>query len=72
MSRIYFGTDGIRGIGGPEPDHAGLHAAPRPRCRRVLKAASSAPGADRRDTRISGYMIESALEAASLPPASTC
>ena len=64
MSRQYFGTDGIRGtVGQPPitPDfvlHLG-HAVGR-----VLKASEARPTVlIGKDTRISGYMIESALEA---------
>ncbi len=64
MSRRYFGTDGIRGtVGTPPitPDfmlHLG-HAVGR-----VLKLSSARPAVViGKDTRISGYMIESALEA---------
>ena len=64
MSRTYFGTDGIRGTVGAAADHARLRAA---------AGARRGPGAARRpssgptvligkDTRISGYMLESALE----------
>ena len=63
-SRQYFGTDGIRGtVGQPPitPDfvlHLG-HAVGR-----VLKASEARPTVlIGKDTRISGYMIESALEA---------
>ena len=63
-SRKYFGTDGIRGTVGQSPItpdfilHLG-HAVGR-----VLKASEARPTVlIGKDTRISGYMIESALEA---------
>ena len=63
-SRTYFGTDGIRGTVGQTPItpdfilHLG-HAVGR-----VLKATEAKPTVlIGKDTRISGYMIESALEA---------
>jgi len=64
MSRRFFGTDGIRGTVGQSPItpdfmlHLG-HAVGR-----VLKRESQRPTVlIGKDTRISGYMIESALEA---------
>jgi len=64
MSRQYFGTDGIRGTVGQAPItpdfmlHLG-HAVGR-----VLRERSSKPSVlIGKDTRISGYMLESALEA---------
>ena len=64
MSRTYFGTDGIRGTVGTAPItpdfmlHLG-HAVGQ-----VLKAGERRPTVlIGKDTRISGYMIESALEA---------
>ncbi|MBU1215502.1 MAG: phosphoglucosamine mutase [Gammaproteobacteria bacterium] len=68
MSRKYFGTDGVRGKVGEHPItpqfvmHLGYAAG------KVLAKAEHSPG-DRpavligKDTRISGYMLESALEA---------
>ena len=63
-NRTYFGTDGIRGTVGQTPItpdfilHLG-HAVGR-----VLKATEAKPTVlIGKDTRISGYMIESALEA---------
>ncbi|MFT3955271.1 MAG: phosphoglucosamine mutase [Piscinibacter sp.] len=64
MSRTYFGTDGIRGTvgqGAITPDFMLRigHAVGR-----VLKASEARPTVlIGKDTRISGYMIESALEA---------
>ncbi len=64
MKRIYFGTDGIRGTVGTAPItpdfmlHLG-HAVGR-----VLKSTITRPAVlIGKDTRISGYMMESALEA---------
>ena len=69
MSRKYFGTDGIRGTVGQSPMTADFalrlgHAAGR-----VLAAHRSEGKRERptvligKDTRISGYMLEAALEA---------
>ena len=63
MQRHYFGTDGIRGRAGEPPITADFmlrlgHAAGR-----VLTDHSSATVLIGKDTRISGYMLESALEA---------
>ena len=68
MSRKYFGTDGIRGRVGESPITPDFvmrlsHAAGK------VLARSGASGAGRptvligKDTRISGYMLEAALEA---------
>ena len=69
MSRKYFGTDGIRGRVGEHPItpqfvmHLGYEAG------KVLASGSSDMRGERpgvligKDTRISGYMLESALEA---------
>ena len=64
MSRIYFGTDGIRGTVGTPPITPDFmlrlgHAVGRV-LRRRLQRPTVLIG---KDTRISGYMIESALEA---------
>ena len=64
MSRTYFGTDGIRGRVGVSPITADFmlrlgHAVGRV-LRRTIDRPSVLIG---KDTRISGYMIESALEA---------
>ena len=67
-ARKYFGTDGVRGRVGEPPDHARLRDAAR------LAAGEAHAGAAARrastprvligkDTRISGYMLEAALEA---------
>jgi phosphoglucosamine mutase len=65
MSRTYFGTDGIRGTVGQSPITADFmlrlgHAVGRVLKRSAIKKPSVLIG---KDTRISGYMIESALEA---------
>ena len=68
MSRKYFGTDGVRGRVGDHPItpqfvmHLGYAAG------KVLAKAEHSPGERPavligKDTRISGYMLESALEA---------
>ena len=81
MSKRYFGTDGVRGRVGEHPItpqfvmHLGYAAG------KVL--ARTGKGNERpavligKDTRISGYMLESALEAGlaappSKPPYETC
>ncbi|MFN3984346.1 MAG: phosphoglucosamine mutase [Rhodocyclaceae bacterium] len=69
MARKYFGTDGVRGLVGEAPITPDFvmrlgHAAGR-----VLVQHESLPAGDRpavligKDTRISGYMLEAALEA---------
>ncbi|MDR1995181.1 phosphoglucosamine mutase [Azonexus sp.] len=69
MSRKYFGTDGVRGRVGETPITPDFvmrlgHAAGR-----VLLGKCSMPAGERpqvligKDTRLSGYMLESALEA---------
>jgi phosphoglucosamine mutase len=70
MSRRYFGTDGVRGTVGTAPITADFALRLGYAAGRVL-AARHAPmlGSERpgvligKDTRISGYMIEAALEA---------
>ena len=66
MTRTYFGTDGIRGTVGEAPITPDFML----RLGHAVGAVLRANGAERRptvligkDTRISGYMIESALEA---------
>jgi phosphoglucosamine mutase len=64
MSRTYFGTDGIRGTVGAQPITADFmlrlgHAVGRVLRRNTPKATVLIG----KDTRVSGYMIESALEA---------
>ncbi|QYF93576.1 phosphoglucosamine mutase [Massilia sp. PAMC28688] len=68
MARKYFGTDGVRGLVGVEPITPDFvmrlgHAAGKV----LAKTRSSSSGRPTvligKDTRISGYMLESALEA---------
>ncbi len=64
MSRTYFGTDGIRGTVGQAPITADFMLRLGHAVGRVLKAKVARPTVlIGKDTRISGYMIESALEA---------
>ncbi len=64
MSRIYFGTDGIRGTVGQSPITADFMLRLGHAVGRVLKSTDPKPTVlIGKDTRISGYMIESALEA---------
>ncbi|MET0209680.1 MAG: phosphoglucosamine mutase [Burkholderiaceae bacterium] len=68
MSRTYFGTDGIRGTVGQAPITADFVLRLGHAVGRVLRARAAAGGAKPtvligKDTRISGYMLESALEA---------
>ena len=64
MSRSYFGTDGIRGTVGTPPITPDFMLRLGHAVGRVLKAGSARPTVlIGKDTRISGYMIESALEA---------
>ena len=64
MSRTYFGTDGIRGTVGQAPITPDFMLRLGHAVGRVLKAAEARPTVlIGKDTRISGYMIESALEA---------
>lgn len=64
MSRTYFGTDGIRGTVGAEPITPDFMLRLGHAVGRVLKRNESRPSVlIGKDTRISGYMIESALEA---------
>ena len=64
MSRRYFGTDGIRGTVGTEPITPDFMLRLGHAVGRVLKRKSPRPAVViGKDTRISGYMIESALEA---------
>jgi phosphoglucosamine mutase len=68
MTRKYFGTDGIRGTVGAEPITPDFVLRLGYAAGRVL-AAAGRKGAERpavligKDTRVSGYMMESALEA---------
>jgi phosphoglucosamine mutase len=64
MSRRYFGTDGIRGTVGTAPITADFVLRLGHAVGRVLRRDASRPTVlIGKDTRISGYMIESALEA---------
>jgi phosphoglucosamine mutase len=64
MSRTYFGTDGIRGSVGRTPITADFMLRLGHAVGRVLRAAGNRPSVlIGKDTRISGYMIEAALEA---------
>jgi phosphoglucosamine mutase len=64
MSRNYFGTDGIRGTVGTAPITADFMLRLGHAVGRVLRAKSNkATVLIGKDTRVSGYMIESALEA---------
>ena len=63
MSRIYFGTDGIRGTVGQAPITPDFVLRLAHAVGRVLKKGESRPTVlIGKDTRISGYMLESALE----------
>ncbi len=64
MSRTYFGTDGIRGTVGQSPITPDFMLRLGHAVGRVLKQGDTRPTVlIGKDTRISGYMIESALEA---------
>lgn len=64
MSRNYFGTDGIRGTVGQSPITPDFMLRIGHSVGRVLKGSEARPTVlIGKDTRISGYMIESALEA---------
>ncbi|MEY4564580.1 MAG: phosphoglucosamine mutase [Pseudomonadota bacterium] len=64
MSRTYFGTDGIRGTVGQSPITPDFMLRLGHAVGRVLKAQIDRPTVlIGKDTRISGYMIESSLEA---------
>lgn len=64
MSRTYFGTDGIRGTVGQAPITPDFMLRLGHAVGRVLKGEGGRPTVlIGKDTRISGYMIESALEA---------
>jgi phosphoglucosamine mutase len=63
MSRKYFGTDGIRGTVGQAPITPDFVLRLAHAVGRVLKKTESRPTVlIGKDTRISGYMLESALE----------
>jgi len=64
MSRTYFGTDGIRGTVGQSPITPDFMLRLGHAVGRVLREKAKRPSVlIGKDTRISGYMIESALEA---------
>lgn len=64
MSRTYFGTDGIRGTVGQSPITPDFMLRLGHAVGRVLKRSEKRPTVlIGKDTRVSGYMIESALEA---------
>lgn len=64
MSRSYFGTDGIRGTVGQAPITPDFVLRLGHAVGRVLRKTQSRPTVlIGKDTRISGYMLESALEA---------
>jgi phosphoglucosamine mutase len=69
MSRSYFGTDGVRGTVGSSPMSADFVLRLGYAAGRVLAARHPGRRTDRpavlvgKDTRVSGYMIEAALEA---------
>jgi phosphoglucosamine mutase len=64
MSRTYFGTDGIRGTVGEAPITPDFMLRLGHAVGQVLKVSERRPTVlIGKDTRISGYMIESALEA---------
>ena len=64
ISRTYFGTDGIRGTVGEPPITPDFMLRLGHAVGRVLKSQDARPTVlIGKDTRISGYMIESALEA---------
>ena len=63
MTRQYFGTDGIRGRVGQSPITPDFVLRLAHAVGRVLKASEAHPVVlIGKDTRISGYMLESALE----------
>ena len=63
-SRVYFGTDGIRGTVGQGPITPDFMLRLGHAVGRVLRNKGGRPSVlIGKDTRISGYMIESALEA---------
>ena len=63
MGRKYFGTDGIRGRVGEHPINAEFMLKLGWAMGRVLGCGASRRVVIGKDTRISGYMFESALEA---------
>lgn len=63
MGRKYFGTDGIRGRVGVEPITADFFLKVGLAAGKVLAAGDPRAVVIGKDTRVSGYMFESALEA---------
>lgn len=66
MSRRYFGTDGVRGRVGEAPITADFVLKLGQAAGRVLKARSASASTTvliGKDTRVSGYMLEAALQA---------
>ena len=63
MQKRYFGTDGIRGRAGEPPITADFMVKLGRAAGRVLARGKDATVLIGKDTRISGYMLESALEA---------
>lgn len=63
MQKRFFGTDGIRGRAGEPPITAEFMLRLGRAAGRVLANGSDAPVFIGKDTRVSGYMLESALEA---------
>ncbi|MHB8448015.1 MAG: phosphoglucosamine mutase, partial [Rudaea sp.] len=63
MQKRFFGTDGIRGRAGEPPITAEFMLRLGRAAGRVLANGSTAPVFIGKDTRVSGYMLESALEA---------
>ena len=73
MRKNYFGTDGIRGRAGEPPITAEFMLAPGPRGRpRLGQRQSGATVLIGKDTRVSGYMLESALEAGLVSAGAEC
>src|SRR2546427_8604111 len=63
MARTYFGTDGIRGLVGRSPITPDFALRLAHAVGRVLRRKEARPMVlIGKDTRISGYMLESALE----------
>ena len=70
MARTYFGTDGIRGKVGQSPITPDFALRLAHAVGRVLKRTQERPSVlIGKDTRISGYMLEAAMEAGSTPQA---
>ena len=63
MKKIYFGTDGIRGRAGEPPITVDFMVKLGRAAGRVLARGRGATVLIGKDTRVSGYMLESALEA---------